>query len=133
MRSTRKTFACGLILCVYWIALFHPFYALLEYTINKQYISQTLCENRNTPQLHCEGKCYLAKRVVQAVEVQSEKSKPAHARHNLEETLYLCQLHAVKLYLQEAIKLTLEAKHTRLLSAFHTDIFHPPRHRRILL
>lgn len=31
------------------------------YQINKKYISENLCENRNNPQLHCNGKCHLAK------------------------------------------------------------------------
>ena len=33
------------------------------YQLNKEYIARVLCENRDKPQLHCDGKCYLAKRL----------------------------------------------------------------------
>ncbi|MCE7062219.1 hypothetical protein [Dyadobacter sp. CY343] len=33
------------------------------YHVNKDYITRVLCENRDKPQLHCEGHCYLAKRL----------------------------------------------------------------------
>lgn len=33
------------------------------YNINKGYIARVLCENRDKPQLHCDGQCYLAKRL----------------------------------------------------------------------
>jgi hypothetical protein len=31
--------------------------------IQQDTISKTLCENRNKPKLHCNGKCYLAKQL----------------------------------------------------------------------
>lgn len=36
---------------------------VLEYEVKKDYISKNLCENRNKPQLHCNGKCQLAKKM----------------------------------------------------------------------
>lgn len=33
------------------------------YQINKEYITRVLCENRDRPQLHCDGHCYLAKKL----------------------------------------------------------------------
>jgi uncharacterized protein YjhX (UPF0386 family) len=33
------------------------------YNLNKQYITRVLCQNRDKPQLHCDGKCYLAKKL----------------------------------------------------------------------
>jgi hypothetical protein len=33
------------------------------YQINKEYITRVLCENRDKPQLHCNGHCYLAKKL----------------------------------------------------------------------
>ncbi|QDK78011.1 hypothetical protein EXU85_05165 [Spirosoma sp. KCTC 42546] len=33
------------------------------YHANKDYIARVLCENRDKPQLHCDGKCYLAKQL----------------------------------------------------------------------
>ncbi|WP_439555625.1 hypothetical protein [Dyadobacter sp.] len=33
------------------------------YQINKEYITRVLCENRDKPQLHCDGHCFLAKKL----------------------------------------------------------------------
>ncbi|MCF2487619.1 hypothetical protein [Dyadobacter sp. CY347] len=33
------------------------------YHINKDYITRVLCENRDKPQLHCDGQCFLAKKL----------------------------------------------------------------------
>ncbi|UFH56641.1 hypothetical protein [Spirosoma sp. KNUC1025] len=33
------------------------------YQVNKDYIARVLCENRDKPQLHCDGQCYLAKKL----------------------------------------------------------------------
>ncbi|MCE7065048.1 hypothetical protein [Dyadobacter sp. CY326] len=33
------------------------------YHINKDYITRVLCENRDKPQLHCDGHCFLAKKL----------------------------------------------------------------------
>ena len=33
------------------------------YQVNKAYIARVLCENRDKPQLHCDGQCYLAKKL----------------------------------------------------------------------
>jgi hypothetical protein len=39
---------------------------LTWYEINKEYVASNLCENRNKPQLHCNGKCYLKKQLNKA-------------------------------------------------------------------
>lgn len=33
------------------------------YHVNKDYIARVLCQNRDKPQLHCDGQCYLAKQL----------------------------------------------------------------------
>lgn len=33
------------------------------YHANKDYIARVLCQNRDKPELHCDGKCYLAKKL----------------------------------------------------------------------
>jgi hypothetical protein len=38
-------------------------FVYLDFELRKEYIVQHLCENRLNPQLHCDGKCYLAKQL----------------------------------------------------------------------
>lgn len=40
-----------------------PWGTIMYYNANKAYIARVLCENRDRPQLHCDGKCYLAKKL----------------------------------------------------------------------
>ena len=42
------------------IIMVKPLYPLLEYGIHYDYIVTHLCENKDRPQLQCNGKCYLA-------------------------------------------------------------------------
>ena len=40
-----------------------PWGTIAYYHLNKDYIARVLCENRDKPQLHCDGQCYLAKQL----------------------------------------------------------------------
>jgi hypothetical protein len=42
---------------------FNTSFIFLEYQLNKEYISKNLCENRDKPEMKCEGRCYLCKRL----------------------------------------------------------------------
>lgn len=50
-----------LFIVLYVVALARPIAPLMDYLINYDYISEELCENKETPTLECNGKCYLAK------------------------------------------------------------------------
>jgi len=39
------------------------YYPYLDYSINKNYISEFLCVNKDKPELGCEGKCHLNKQL----------------------------------------------------------------------
>ncbi len=36
---------------------------IIYWKINQSYISQALCENKDKPKMHCDGKCYLKKQL----------------------------------------------------------------------
>ena len=39
---------------------------LIDYAVNYHYISTQLCENKNKPELLCNGKCYLKKELAKS-------------------------------------------------------------------
>lgn len=47
----------------------------IYYHLNRQYISQQLCENRNNPQMHCNGHCYLSKQLKKAEQGESKSAR----------------------------------------------------------
>lgn len=60
------------ILMVTLVMLVKPLWPVMEYVVNYDYIAQVLCENKDKPQLQCNGKCYLAK---QLEKEQKERDK----------------------------------------------------------
>lgn len=56
----------------------------VDYSLRKDYIIKNLCENRFRPDLHCNGKCYLAKRVAAADQKETSEKGMAFARILLE-------------------------------------------------
>ncbi|RAJ10017.1 hypothetical protein [Arenibacter echinorum] len=72
-----------LILFVAIIMLIKPLWPIAEYAVNYDYIVENLCENRATPSLHCDGKCYLAKQLAKESE-GSDKNPFEGKRFNLE-------------------------------------------------
>jgi len=43
------------------------------FSINRDYIAKELCENRDQPRMHCQGKCYLMKKMRQAREKEQKE------------------------------------------------------------
>lgn len=47
----------------------------IYYHVNKEYITQQLCENRNNPQIHCNGHCYLSKQLQKAEKGEKQSAQ----------------------------------------------------------
>lgn len=84
---------------IIWILLFvfQAFYQGLVYTYyvtNKAYIVEQLCENKDQPELKCDGKCHLHQLLQTTPEVDAKTSEPTPYLPTWEElklpTLY-CQ------------------------------------------
>ncbi|MEP7171729.1 MAG: hypothetical protein ABI855_20315 [Bacteroidota bacterium] len=56
-----------------------------SYVLNKDFISNHLCENRNNPQLHCNGKCHIIKKLT---EENKRENLPVNLKNNLEIQFY---------------------------------------------
>ena len=56
-----------------------------SYELNKDFISKHLCENRGKPQLHCNGKCHIIKKLK---EEDTRENLPINTRNNFEMQLY---------------------------------------------
>lgn len=50
------------------IAMLRPIAPFVEYAINYDYISKVLCINKDKPELSCNGKCQLMKKLEQQQE-----------------------------------------------------------------
>lgn len=48
-------------LFIIFIIALRPVMPLIDYTVNYNYITKNICENRAKKEMDCKGKCYLAK------------------------------------------------------------------------
>jgi len=51
------------------------------FELNKKYIATNLCENRDKPWLHCNGKCYFMKKIKQAEEKEKSEENQTQKNH----------------------------------------------------
>ena len=54
---------------------FSRLFIYAAFDFNQNYIVSTLCENRGSPEMNCNGQCYLAKKIKQAEEKEKKQQK----------------------------------------------------------
>lgn len=65
-----------------------PIIPVLDYVINYEYISTQLCENKEKPELKCNGKCHLKKELAKASEEEKPQSQDKKNQTSEIEVLY---------------------------------------------
>ncbi|GAB3502967.1 hypothetical protein GCM10027442_03380 [Emticicia fontis] len=101
-------------------------YYLIDYQLRKDFIAKALCVNKQKPQLNCNGKCYLSKRLKAAEEHENK------AQHNIfdkyEIPTMICE-EVANLYFQSrnfAYTPALDTYSNLYSGLFDLHIFHPP-------
>src|SRR5690606_11126980 len=117
------------VLFVAIIMLMKPLWPLAEYAINYDYIVENLCENRDTPSLHCDGKCKLAKQLARESE-GSDKNPFEGKRFNIEIQYFssfypLLVLGAANEY-DSSVQNNYKGIQTLISALYTTDIAQPP-------
>lgn len=71
----------------------NPVFVFIDFEINNEIIREELCENKEEPELECNGKCYLMKQLQKTVSEDTSESedpkekKSSNKRNTLEEHL----------------------------------------------
>jgi len=100
------------------------FFVYAGFELNKKYIATTLCENRDKPQLHCEGKCYFMKKINQASE--KEKSAERQAQKNLFQEVFYATV-TTNVFYNQLIQLVITPYQYSDQSVSPGSIYQPPR------
>lgn len=103
---------------------FSRFFVYAGYELNKNYIAAKLCENRNKPWLHCNGKCYLMKKIKQAEEKQNSEERSS--QKSLFQEAYFSQTAEVKFYTR-LLQVIAIPRNSIDLPQGHNAIFRPPQ------
>jgi len=92
--------------------------------MNQKYIAASLCENRDKPWLHCNGKCYLMKKVKQAEE--KEKSEERRTQKSLFQESDFAATSSLKFH-TSLLQIIVTPYHDTFPTPNHGAIFRPPQ------
>lgn len=101
----------------------------LDFEIRRDYIVANLCENRNRPQLNCNGKCYLAKRIAETKkqeERQAEQNYMASLIYQVMDTREHNYFSVPTPVFEIPLNHFFNYKSPFSASSVVDDIFHPP-------
>lgn len=106
-----------------------PIYPVLEYVLQYDYISTTLCKNTNKPELKCNGKCHLVSELAKTA--ADEKPMKSDKKNNLKQItqVLFCQDIEVLLMRQIYYHNTTSFGDNYANLYFHTadcSVFRPP-------
>ena len=96
-----------------------------QFIVNQDLIAEELCENKDKPEMECNGKCYLKKELEKDEERKTDEKSPLKV-----EVLMVLDTKVVEV--DSPIEFQIEQTETsdyttgRLLSGFNMDVFHPP-------
>ena len=103
---------------------FSRFFIYAGFKMNRNYIASKLCENRNRPWLHCNGKCYLMKKIKQAEEKQNSTER--ETQKNLIQEAY-CENNTQVSFYTHLIREILIPNNRIELPQGHGAVFRPPQ------
>lgn len=94
-----------------------------QYYANKDYIAKNLCENRNRPAMHCEGKCCLKKRLAK----ESKESQSPRNQREEQVTLFF-ETPSINIHYPApaSVGQQYDTHNDAAHSGFSPSIFHPP-------
>jgi len=100
------------------------FFIYAEFELNQKFIAAKLCENRDKPEMHCNGKCYLMKKLKEAEEKEKKQEQAAQKKGIQDFCIVnnplVITFQALKLKKQKPANLPFK------LPKISTEIFHPP-------
>ncbi len=109
--------------CVLLLNNFSRYFINIAFTLNQPYLAKNICENRNKPNLHCNGKCFLRKKIIQAQ--QKEQNNNVENLKNQYKEALIYQKSFLSLLYPIALKIFYSSLHFPL-QHFTFPIFHPP-------
>ena len=118
-----------IVLFVVFAMLVKPLWPVAEYIMNYDYIVNVICENKDKPQLNCDGKCYLAKQLAKASE-HNDKNPfgEEQSRTEIQHIVFFQSLVQVDI---ESQRLKARQDNFKILQVFiskpfTSEILHPP-------
>lgn len=112
-----------ILLGIYIVGLLAPIGTLINFKINQEEITEEFCENKNKPELACEGKCHLSKLL------EEQSNEEAGETTNLEVDYPVGKINnfLTKDFLFIEVKNKILCAQQEVLTEFVFEIDHPPQ------
>lgn len=94
-----------------------------QFFINQDFIAAELCENKDAPELECNGKCYLKK------ELKKDEERKSEEKTSKVEVLLFCDFKPLDIPTEREFQIEKDEFSSyldRLLIGYQEDVFHPP-------
>ena len=79
-----KRFTVLLLIASMICANFSRMFIYADFALNHKYIAENLCINKAKPWLHCNGRCYLMKKIKEAEQKEKSQERSGQKNHYLE-------------------------------------------------
>jgi hypothetical protein len=100
------------------------FLIVADYNLNKTYITNNFCENKDKPAMHCNGKCYLSKKLME----EEKQQAPGSQKTIPEIQLFFINAPGTEIASRQGdeINATYGRHHLALTASYSRNIFRPP-------
>ncbi len=97
------------------------------FNINQDKVVELFCINKNKPEMDCDGKCYLAKKLQKSADATNETTAPnSKIKHTLEELFFIDN--TSQLTIRAIVRdYSFIAYHSYYSFQFLISVFQPPR------
>ncbi|WP_423146514.1 hypothetical protein [Rubrolithibacter danxiaensis] len=119
-----KSLTAFLLIFTVLTANFSKLFIYAGFELNQNYITSKLCENRDKPEMHCNGKCYLAKKIKQAE--QKERNQERESQKNHFQEAFLIEKTLLTAPVRPLLKSGF-AEPTFNLPRYSSVVFQPPK------
>ncbi|NCD69925.1 hypothetical protein [Mucilaginibacter agri] len=120
----KNRFLCILLLFGLFSAQFSQYFVVAGFDLNQKYIAEKFCVNKARPWMHCNGRCYLMKKLKQSAD--KEKAAERENQKNSFQVAIITQPDHFSLKEQDCTTLIVREAPFALLKN-QTSIFQPPR------
>ena len=104
---------------------FSKLFVIIDFRVNQSYIAKYLCENKNKPQMHCNGQCVFMKKLKQE-EKKDQENPDRRADYRFEAVADNFQAFSFT-SIEEASIIPMIKESERIISPLDFPPFHPPQ------
>jgi hypothetical protein len=106
---------------------FSSYFIALDFQLNQKYIAGNLCENRNKPEMKCEGRCYLCRKLKK--DQKDSEESPERRTDNRSELISEQTVFEAPPVFSQTISIQYTHFDEAIVDEFAATFFHPPTSR----